>query len=372
MAELLFNFRDLTSVSDPKASIINLSSLVIPDSVVRSFNPRRYNFYVKFINGLTNPSNLYKFLYTTRDSKSYYTDVQNKIGLIAKGLQKLSSEERKNVISNLKKILDTNTSDKYTNLFNTIETFQKTGGAGENTEIEYGIKKPIMPMDTLLRHVNKEFPSLGEPPINSINELIITKDEINSNDNKQVIKKIDSAKVKGIYNYYNNIPNLSPERINITLVDRGIFILTTLIIRILSLSLIFWGLNSNLINNFKKAFIYYCCIYILFFAFIVGIVNVVFNYPIIELFSNVSISSMPNSLYYFYIHITGANRLILHIILLLLLLFIPYILDMDKKKMEDPEINISFDNTIKYDIYNSIANFSLIIWILTSIVAIKF
>jgi hypothetical protein len=46
MAELLFNFRDLTSVSDPKTSILNLSSLVIPDSIVRKFNPQRYNFYM--------------------------------------------------------------------------------------------------------------------------------------------------------------------------------------------------------------------------------------------------------------------------------------------------------------------------------------
>ena len=367
MADLLFNFRDLTSVSDSKIPMLNLSSLVIPDSVVRSFNPKRYNFYIKFINGLTNPSNLYKFLYTTRDSKVYYNDIQNKLAAIAKALKTLSHDDRKKVILNLKKALDTS-NDKYTNLFNTIDTFEKKGGADK----EYGIKKPIMPMDTLLKHVNKEFPLLGEPPINTIDELILPEDKLNTLENKIEIKPFDVSKVKGLYDYYNKIPQFSPERININMVDRGVFIVTTLIIRIISLSLIFWGLNSNLINNFKTAFIYYCCIYILFFTFIIGLVNVVYYYPIIDLFSNVSISSMPNILYYFYIHITGPNRLILHLILILLLLFIPYILDMDKKKIKDPEMNISFDNNIKTDIYNSIANFSLIIWILTSIVAIKF
>ena len=369
MAELLFNFRDLTSISDPKTSIINLSSLVIPDSVVRKFNPQRYNFYIKFINGLTNPSNLYKFLYTTKDSKTYHTEIQAKLATIAKGLKSLSSDDRKNVIANLKKVLDINSSDKYTNLFNSIETFEKKGGAGA---IEYGLKKPIMPMNTLLTHVHKEIPLLGEPPINTIDELILPKDKLNLPENKIEIKPFEVSKVKAIYDYYNKIPQLSPERININMVDRGVFILTTLIIRIISLSLIFWGLNSNLINNFKKAFIYYCCIYILFFIFIIGLVNVVYYYPIIELFSNVSISSMPNILYYFYIHITGPNRLILHIILILLLLFIPYILDMDKKNIQDPDMNISFDNNLKTDIYNSIANFSLVIWVLTSIIAIKF
>lgn len=365
MADLLFNFRDLTSVSDSKIPMLNLSSLVIPDSVVRSFNPRRYNFYIKFINGLTNPSNLYKFLYTTRDSKAYYNDIQSKISLIAKGLKNLSNDDKRLVISNLKKVLDTSNNDSYNNLFNIIQSYEKKGG-------EYGIKKPLLPMNTFLTHINKESPLLGEPPIKSIDELILPEDKLNAPENTNIIKKIDVGKVKGIYDYYNNIPHFSPERININMIDRGIFILTTLIIRILTLSLIFWGLNSNLINNFKTAYIYYCCIYILFFTFITGIVNVMYYYPIIELFSNSSISSIPNLLYYFYIHINGPNRLILHILLILLLLFIPYILDMDKKNIDNDDMNISFDNNIKMDIYNSIANFSLVIWVLTSIIAIKF
>jgi hypothetical protein len=364
MTDLLFNFRDLTNATDPKIPILNLGSFIIPDTVVRKFNPQRYNFYTKFINGLSDPANLYRFLYTTKDTKSYHDNIQNKLSKIAKGLKTLSADDRKNVIANLKKILDTTSNDKYGNLFNTIETFEKKGGA------EYTIKKPIMPMNTLLTHINNEIPLLGEPPVNTINDLII--DNSTRQEPKKEIKNIDISKVKGIYDYYNKIPQLSPERVNINMVDRGVFILTTLIIRIITLSFIFWGLNSNLINNFKTAYIYYCCIYILFFIFIIGIVNVVYYYPIVELFSNVSISSMPNILYYFYIHITGPNRLILHIILILLLLFIPYILDMDKKKIKEPDMNISFDNNIKTDIYNSIANFSLIIWILTSIIAIKF
>ena len=363
MTDLLFNFRDLTNATDPKIPILNLGSFIIPDTVVRKFNPQRYNFYTKFINGLSDPANLYRFLYTTKDTKSYHDNIQNKLSKIAKGLKTLSADDRKNVIANLKKILDTTSNDKYGNLFNTIETFEKKGGA------EYTIKKPIMPMNTLLTHINNEIPLLGEPPVNTINDLIIDSTRLEP---PKIIKNIDISKVKGIYDYYNKIPQLSPERVNINMVDRGVFILTTLIIRIITLSFIFWGLNSNLINNFKTAYIYYCCIYILFFIFIIGIVNVVYYYPIVELFSNVSISSMPNILYYFYIHITGPNRLILHIILILLLLFIPYILDMDKKKIKEPDMNISFDNNIKTDIYNSIANFSLIIWILTSIIAIKF
>lgn len=365
MAELLFNFRDLTSVSDPKTPILNLGSMVIPDSFVRKFNPKSYNFYIKFINGLSNPSNLYRFLYTMRDAKSYHNDIETRLSTIAKSLKLLSSEDRKKVIENLKTALNSSNDDKYSNLFNTIQNYDKrTGG-------DYTIKKPILPMNTFINHINSEVPLLGTTPPKSINDIILDTSGKPSTDESK-LKNIDIDKVKGIYNYYKNIPQFSPERININMTDRAIFIITTLIIRILTLSLIYWALNSNLINNFRTAYIYYCCIYILFFTFIVGIVNVIYYYPIFDLFSNVSISNIPNLLYYFYIHINGPNRLILHIVLILLLLFIPFVLDMDKKNIEENNTNISFDYSQKQKIYNSIANFSLIVWILTSIIATKF
>ena len=48
MTEFLFGFRDLTNVTDPKTPIINLGSLVLTDTFVRKFNPKRYNFYIKY------------------------------------------------------------------------------------------------------------------------------------------------------------------------------------------------------------------------------------------------------------------------------------------------------------------------------------
>ena len=84
MTEFLFGFRDLTNISDPKTPILNLGSLVLTDTFVRKFNPKRYNFYVKFINGLSNPANLYKFLYKTKESKTYHNDLENKIKTISK------------------------------------------------------------------------------------------------------------------------------------------------------------------------------------------------------------------------------------------------------------------------------------------------
>jgi hypothetical protein len=79
MTELLFGFKDLLNASNPNTPILNLSSLILTDNFVRKFNPKRYNFYVKFVNGLSDPANLYKFLYTTKDSKVYNLDMQAKL-----------------------------------------------------------------------------------------------------------------------------------------------------------------------------------------------------------------------------------------------------------------------------------------------------
>jgi hypothetical protein len=335
---------------------------------------------VKFINGLSNPANLYKFLYKTKESKTFHNDLENKIKTISKSLHLLSNEDKKKVIDNLKLVLDdkdTNGKDgKYDEILKYLENQineKKTGG-----DKNYVIKKNLMPMKSFIEDANEVFPGIGNIPPTDINELVKETTEQEpidrnaSNEDKNNIREL-----KAVYNKYNSISQISPERVNINYMDRGVFIATTMIIRLLSLSLIYWGLNSNLINNFKTAFLYYCIIYIIFFLFIIGLVNVIYYYPVVELFSNVSLVSIPNLLYYFYIHINGINRLLLHIIIILTLLAIPFILSLDTIEPVDTDetnenINISFDNIKKDKIYTTITNFSLVIWALTSIIALKF
>ena len=365
MTELLFGFKDLLNASNPNTPILNLSSLILTDSFVRKFNPKRYNFYVKFVNGLSDPANLYKFLYTTKDSKVYNADMKNKLDTINKSLKNLSETDKNKVLDNLKialKPLNDNIDDKYNSIFDILK--QKKIGGGDT----YYIKKQPMPMKSLLSEINNVAPLLGNVPPTNMDEIIINNDK----NKTQITTNIDVPKIKGIYDKYKDIPKYSPDRLEITLIDRIIFILTTLAIRTIAVSLIYWGLNSNLINNFKTAFIYYCAIYILFFIFIIALVNVMYYYPIFELFSSVSLTSIPNLLYYFYIHFNGPNRLILHIIIILILLVIPFVLEMDKKSVEQTDMNISFDFDQKNKILQTISYFSLGVWGLTSIIALKF
>lgn len=370
MTELLFGFKDLLNASNPNTPTLNLSSLILTDNFVRKFNPKRYNFYVKFVNGLSDPAILHKFLYTTKDSKIYNTDMKAKLANINKSLKNLSEEDKNKVVSNLKlalKPLNDNMDDKYNELFNILQQKKTIGGD------KYYIKKQPMPMKLLLSEINQAAPMLGNIPPTNIDEVI--KDFTNPEKDKDLTAlstTVNLPKIKGIYEKYKDIYSYSPDRLEITLIDRIIFIITTFIIRLIALALIYWGLNSNLINNFKTAYIYYSIIYILFFIFITALVNVMYYYPIFELFSNVSLNNMPNLLFYFYIHFNGPYRLILHISLILILLVIPFVLELDKKTEDQTELNISFDFNQKEKILNSISYFSLGVFALTSIIAFKF
>ena len=379
MAELLFGFKDLLNASNPNTPILNLSSLILTDNFVRKFNPKRYNFYVKFVNGLSDPANLYKFLYTTKDSKVYNLDMQAKLENINKSLKNLSDEDRGKVISNLKlalKPLNDNMDDKYNELFEILNKKKTIGGVlGDDKDTSndnYYIKKQPMPMKLLLSDIKEVAPLLGEVPPTNIDEIIKKSSNPDTVADKSLKTSVNIPKIKGIYEKYKDIYKYSPDRLEITLVDRIIFIITTYIIRLISLALIYWGLNSNLINNFKTAYLYYSAIYILFFIFITALVNVMYYYPIFELFSNISLNNMPNILFYFYIHFNGPYRLILHISLILILLVIPFVLELDKKTEDQTDMNISFDFNQKEKILNSVSNFSFGIFALTSIIAFKF
>jgi hypothetical protein len=394
MSELLFGFRDLTNIRDPKREItFNIGSFLMNEEYVRKFNPKRYAFYIKFLTGLSNPSNLYKFLYKTNESKIYHEELSKKIAKVSAGLKKLSPSQVTKVIANLRLILkDGNNNNKYDDLLAAIDSNKNkftTGGGGADT---YRVDKPNLPMENLIYDVNTVYPLISKAPPKTIDDIVIhemsndLKSRTDDTGYEQSIKRTKElrtnrgipdekvAQIKNIYEKYKDISQFSPDRLKITFTDRCIFIGVTFLIRLVALSLVYWGLNSNLINNFKNAFVYYCLIYILFFTFIIGLVNIIFYYPIFELLGNSSINYIPNMFYFFYIHINGYRRLILHCIIILLLLFIPFVLSLDdnKKKYNNENINISYNYKMKDKIYKTISNFSLVIFVLTSIVAFNY
>jgi hypothetical protein len=373
MSHLLFGFRDLVN-SNPNNSAFDLSSFFFDDTYLKAISPKRYNFYVKFVSGLSNPTVLEKFFYKTKEARDFKLEYNEKATNLANLINRLNTnfdetdkakiiDDILRTIQNRYKLNDDNT--------NTLEELLKKGGnspptdAIKNTELNKGSQ----PMKTFLAKVNNIDPNLGaKPPLRSVDDLWI-----NSVHEKPLSKSDKIKKLKTIYNNYKD--TLSPDNLKITMIDRIIFIASTFIIRFISLMIIDWGLNTNIINSFNRAFLVYCMTYILFFIFIAMIVNVIVYYPVLELLSNSNITNIPNLFYYYYIYTNGSGRLLLHIFIILLLLLLPYIIDIDKinlSKITENTKNISYDYEKKNKIYDAISFFSLIIWFLTSIIAIKF
>jgi hypothetical protein len=381
MAHLIFGFKDLIN-SSPNNSVFDISALLFDDTYLKTISPDRYNFYVKFISGLSNPVVLEQFFYKVKESKDYRSSLNKKIKHLSGLLKRLNtnfdtSDKNKiidditNVIKNKFKLDETET-NKIGELLNSTN---KKGGTIDTRDkfIEtYDLNKGAEPMKEFLNKINIIDPTIGQtPPINNIEDILIKK-----NSGKAIKKKerpIMIKELKGLYDNYKD--DLSPESLEISMIDRAIFIASIFIIRQIALTFVDWGLNTNVINTFHKAFFMYSIVYLIFFIFIIMIVNVVVYYPIMELFSNINITNIPNYLYYYYIYTNGFMRLIVHTLIIIILLFIPYLINIDKIKIfwfDENNKNISYNIEQRNNIYQSIALFSFIIWILTSFIALKF
>ena len=313
--------------------------------------------------------------------------MDDKIQKLTNILSKLYNKEpadQQEIINNVKEAIKNklNLDDKSEDLLEKM--LKKKGGSSFKTNfLNEDVKKKILngqlkkgqePMKNFLNTVKSIAPQLGyTPPPKDVIDLI--EDDVNATKPSTKLKDDQIQKLQGLYDTYNDTYSLNPQRLDITMIDRLIFIATTFIIRYITLLIISWGLNTNIINTFNTAFFYYCIIYILFFVFITMIVNVVIFYPVMDLFSNFNIISIPNMLYYFYIYTNGPFRLLIHLFLILMLLFLPYVINIDKVrfyKMEEKTSNISYDYDKKNKIYNTLSLFSIIVWVLTSIIATKF
>jgi hypothetical protein len=361
---ILFGFKDLVNSTSQSISIFDLSSIIFNDSYLKSLSPKRYNFYVKFVNGLSKPEVLEKFFYKTKEAKLYKQELNEKILNFVNILKKLNTNISSDEITKISDNISNNLKDRFNltdDATNKIKDMIKAKKGG--------FYKGEQPMRQFIDTVNTNMPELNQPPrMRSVEDLASYKPQTVDTAKTETVKK-----AKSIYDTYKDTVN--PALMEIKMIDRVVFIITTFLIRYISLLFIDWGLSTNLINSFHYAFFYYSLIYLILFLFITMFVNVIISYPIMELFTNSSIADIPNLFYYFYIYANGYIRLLIHIICIIILLFIPYIINIDKLTIiqrEEKQSNISFNYDKKKKVYDSISTFSLIIWILTSIIALKF
>jgi hypothetical protein len=186
--------------------------------------------------------------------------------------------------------------------------------------------------------------------------------------------KIDPSNIKKKLLEFENDPNNTFTYLELTIEDRLVFIITTFFIRYISLILIQWSVDINIIKSFEEGFFFYAVIYISIFWFIVLFVNidnaVKIDYMNFDNFMN----SIRSIFYYFYMGTNGITRLLVHSCIICVLLIVPIILNIKKKsEIEESE---NKDNIISYDerkkLSKSLSLFTIFIWVLTSIIATKF
>jgi hypothetical protein len=186
------------------------------------------------------------------------------------------------------------------------------------------------------------------------------------------------AKIRG----FVNDPNNPLEALEIKFEDRLVFIIATFFIRYVAISMIQRGIDINLITTFYDGFIYYGCIYLVLFWFVVLFINIDDKYTTKYIDTSGFINYIRSLFYYFYMGTNGISRLLIHSLLLIVIIIIPIILNIKNKN----NININDDTKDTGDIApivmltleertklsKLLSVFTLFIWILTSIIATKF
>lgn len=166
--------------------------------------------------------------------------------------------------------------------------------------------------------------------------------EINKKDTKEIIKDYEDDPIFGL------------ETEEITKTDRAIFIAVTYVIRAVALFLLNWSINSNMVNNFEKAFILYFVLYISLFLIIVLLVNTENN-----LFFRML-------LYYLDTKNNGWGRIIVHILIQLGLMPVIWLLKVNTDNLKI----IDFSSSQR--LFNIIADYTFFIWLFSSIIVLQY
>lgn len=196
-----------------------------------------------------------------------------------------------------------------------------------------------------------------------------------TDDENQALKNLDKNIKKKIIEFEND-PENTFNYLELTIEDRLVFIITTFFIRYLSLILIQWSVDINIIKSFEEGFFYYAVIYLAIFWFIVLFVNIDNTTKVDYMSFDNFMNSIRSVFYYFYMGTNGITRLLVHSCIICVLLIVPIILNIKKSTYIEEENNDKDKNIISYEerkkLSKSLSLFTIFIWVLTSIIATKF
>lgn len=344
---------------------------IIEDIELKKLYPERYNYYQKLIEAYNKtPKELYSTL------KKFYR------------FKELLNEEKKFLkeYKFYKNILEQQKQKKQAEQSEQSEQSEQKGQIGGNIEYNESEFRNILKNNFDMKNISKL-----NKKIFSNNTSDVKNDPYSENNNKlkninDIINEyydnpIDEKKTKKELNNFENDPDNPLKELELKFDDRIIFIMSTFFIRYISILLVQWAIDINIIKNFHEGFLYYALIYIFIFWFIVFFINIDNSTQVDYMNFDNFMNSIRSIFYYYYMGTNGVTRLIAHTILISVMIFIPIILNIkNTNKSEgsmsnDDELNTD-DKIIDYDerkhLIKSLSLFTIYIWILTSIIATKF
>jgi hypothetical protein len=377
----------------------------IDDIDIKKLSPERFEYYKDLIEIFNKkPSVLYNILkkyYRFKNIKEKEKKLLNELAynkmddnvLTQYDIEQFKSDMGNTGIEKLKNILMimNEVATKPNSVRKTFggDPMNEATGAGQgnsNPDVSDINNKEELIRESKFRNILKKEYDISN--LNNLNQNIIDKNDYKykgENKLKDISDEIDRFNdgdidedtIKYKLQKFENDPNNQLNDLQITIDDRLVFILSTFFIRYFSVILIQWCIDINLIKTFDEGFMYYAAIYLSIFWFIVLFVNIENRIQIDYMNFDSFINSIRSLFYYYYMGTNGITRLFVHSCILLVLLLIPIILNIKQKNSEDDDDDDDKNNKImnkseRTKLIKSLSLFTIYIWILTSIIAMKF
>lgn len=350
-----FNLTDLTGIGIPQSAI---GSKFLSNEQLYEIDPIRFQFYMQVLEALSssNPkvledifakANLTRYqreqLNSTFDSiREYFEKNRDKIDPNGHLMKEIKTKLNENIL----------TADKFDVGKKTAQpgadgAAARVGGAYQTTDSD----------ETAL---NDFVDGISLPGADARDALKDRKnyEETNPYTHSQELKDPTTNIKSELLQSYKNSYEFGPEAEKVNMADRVIFIIATYILRSIALFMVEWGVHTNFINTFVKAFSLYFGVYACVFLLLYILTNArEDDYLFRMLFFYINTQSEDGK---------GVLRIFIHLVCVMFLFPIPFVVREYRELEAD---NLSF--TQKRTVIGAVEKFTMIVWILTSVIALR-
>lgn len=275
-----------------------------------------------------------------------------------KGLFKTNTDTVVNV-SNIKKLFNDKKSDSFdfTDLDTLKKIIQRKKLLLELKDIDSKIQKVVGKDDKHIQIGNLKVSEVVQGGgVEEFKERIFGDEAASRFQDNGTLNK-DSVTDEDLERFHRD-PIYSPENEQITMVDRVVFIAATYIIRAISMFMLEWAVHINFVNTFVKGFALYFGVYFCIFILLYMLTNASEKDEVFRMI-----------FYYIYTKSDGGNGLVriwAHLICVFMMIPIPFVVR-EYREFEKDSMTFAEKRTI----LTGVSRFSLYIWLLTSLVALK-